>query len=379
MSRRAELACEEDIKRRFESAGNLVPYRDPSTWEGKNYRVLVSVPGQSLDELTTSVFPIFKGCFFVAHVFAPQPRAQRAYSMPHKTLTLLPLTSSGASTLDHDQGPEASHLPPYPRAVCRLDDFSSIFIRLGHLFIHRRPAGSANEYSLVLHLPHQVTALCCLFCPPPAHLAPGPMRAGAEGLAHRPFGAGQHEGVTTHIPRYQYRLARRAVTLGQLRIPGTKRAGGSLAMHQHLAATVLLELCVVVRKVIQNTQTMLFRTEPSHLKSPSGKVRDKLPVREREIGRAGHSSEVSLPLRALYRGRGELPVPELDAVSRRYLYKALYIILADLVSEAARAAVDQYSDLPERETKSLGSLLVVDLVHVLHLEEVVAGPQGAEL
>lgn len=138
-----------------------------------------------------------------------------------------------------------------------------------------------------------------LFCPPATHLAPGAVRAEAEGLAHSACGTAQHEGVTPHIPRHQYRLAHRVVTLGQLRIPGAEGAGSSLAMHQHFAPAVPLKLCVVVCKIIENTQTMIFRPEPSQPKSPPGKVRDALAVCESEVGNPRHSCEVSLTLRAL--------------------------------------------------------------------------------
>jgi hypothetical protein len=100
-------------------------------------------------------------------------------------------------------------------------------------------------------------------------------------------------------------------------------------------------------------------------------VGDELAVREGEVRRRRHGPQVSLPFRALYGGGGELLVRELDAVARGGREEALDVILADLVPEAPRPGVDQDRDLSLAEAEGPGGLLVVDLVHVLHLEEVV--------
>ena len=83
--------------------------------------------------------------------------------------------------------------------------------------------------------------------------------------------------------------------------------------------------------------------------------------------------------RALYGDCGELSVHQLDAVLRDGPEEPLDIVLADLVPEAARTGVDQDRDPPLAQAERFSGFLVVDLVHVLDLEEVVAGAQGPEL
>ena len=55
------------------------------------------------------------------------------------------------------------------------------------------------------------------------------------------------------------------------------------------------------------------------------------------------------------------------------------VVGADLVAQAARAAVDHHADLPGAQPERGGDGLVVDLVDGLHLEEVVAGAEAAHL
>src|SRR4051812_22701032 len=159
---------------------------------------------------------------------------------------------SGPSALDHDQGPQARHLLPYPRLVRRVDDLGGVLVGLRHLFINRGLTRGAYQDAPVLQLPLEVAALGRPLRSPAAHLAARSVRARAEGLAHRPFRAGQDEGVAAHVSRNQDWLSHRAVTLRWLLVAGTERAGGALAVHQDLAATVLLELRVVVRKVVEH-------------------------------------------------------------------------------------------------------------------------------
>ena len=52
---------------------------------------------------------------------------------------------------------------------------------------------------------------------------------------------------------------------------------------------------------------------------------------------------------------------------------------ADLVSQATRPAVDHHADLPQAEAHRVGRERVVDRVDGLHLEEVVPGPEAADL
>src|SRR5215211_5295867 len=174
------------------------------------------------------------------------------------------ITNSMPSTLDHDQGPEAGNLLAYPRPVRRVDDLGGVLVSLGHLLVYGGPVGGADQDALILQLPPDVAPLGRLLRLFAAHLAPCPVGAGAEGLAHGPFGARQDEGVAAHVPRHQDRLSHGAVGLGQLPVSGAEGACGALAVNQELSPVVLLELGVVVREIVENPQAVLLRVE-SHL------------------------------------------------------------------------------------------------------------------
>src|SRR5919107_3081960 len=136
-------------------------------------------------------------------IYAPQPQAR----------WLIRSAGHGFSTFYYDQGSQASHLLPYARPVRGADDLRGVLVGLRGFLVDGGPAGGAYQDALVLQLPLEVTALGRPFRRPAPHLAPGPVRAGAEGLAHGPFGAGQDEGVAAHVSRYQDRLAHRTVPL----------------------------------------------------------------------------------------------------------------------------------------------------------------------
>jgi stage III sporulation protein SpoIIIAA len=55
------------------------------------------------------------------------------------------------------------------------------------------------------------------------------------------------------------------------------------------------------------------------------------------------------------------------------------VVGADLVTEPARPGVDHHAHLTGAQPKGLRGLLVIDLSHGLHLEEVVTRPQTADL
>jgi hypothetical protein len=55
------------------------------------------------------------------------------------------------------------------------------------------------------------------------------------------------------------------------------------------------------------------------------------------------------------------------------------VIAADLVSQTPRTGVDHDAELSGPQPERLGHRPVVDLVHRLHLEEVVAGSEAADL
>src|SRR5215218_5656087 len=359
LPRRPQLARDEHLQRHPQSAGDLVPHRNPSPGEGKDYGALVAVPDQPPGQPAAGVLPVPERRLSVEQSKQPPQRA--------------------TSTLDHDQGPQARDSAPDPGPMRHFDDVGGVLVGLAHLLVHRGPARGAHEDSSVFQLPDQVSTLRRLFGLLAAHLPTGAVGAGSKGLAHGPLRARQHEGVPAHVPANQHRLAHGAVPGRQLLFAGTERPRGSLAVDQHLLTGVLLELGVVVREVVEYLQTLLLRVEADGGEGLPREVGDELPIGEGEVGRGGHGFEVGLSLRALYGSGGQLPVHELDAVPRGRLQKALDVFLADLVSEAPGAGVDQDRDPTLPKTEGSCGLLVVDLVHVLHLEEVVARAQSPEL
>ena len=108
-------------------------------------------------------------------------------------------------------------------------------------------------------------------------------------------------------------------------------------------------------------------------------VREDLPVRERAVDRGVHRAEVLLPLRRVDRRARELAVGQRDAEAARRLGQADEELGADLVAEAARAAVDRHDDLVLAQAVGARRARVVDALDALHFEVVVAGPERSHL
>ena len=202
-----------------------------------------------------------------------------------------------------------------PASVRRVHDLRSVLVCFGDLLIYGGPVGGAYQDPLVLQLSPDVAALRRLPRCPAAHLASRPVGAGAEGLAHGPFGAGQNVRVAAHVPGRQDRLPYRAVAFGQFLVAGAEGAGGALAVHQDLAAVVLLELGVVAREVAEHPQWAIPWVEPRRGESLPRGVGDELSVGEGEVGRRIHGPKISFSFGTPYGRGGKLPVLEIYAVS----------------------------------------------------------------
>src|SRR5205823_9429549 len=73
-------------------------------------------------------------------------------------------------------------------------------------------------------------------------------------------------------------------------------------------------------------------------------------------------------------------VRHLDAVALHLLARRLEVVLADLVAESARAAVDEDDDLAGAvQAEGVGDVPVVDRLDLLDFEEVVARAERADL
>ena len=106
---------------------------------------------------------------------------------------------------------------------------------------------------------------------------------------------------------------------------------------------------------------------------------DHLAVGPGEAGGRGHRGEVRLRLWRAEGGAGELAVGQRDPVARHGPVHRREVVGADLVAEPARPAVDEDRHLATAQPERAGRPGVVDLVHRLDLQEVVARAKRAEL
>ena len=147
---------------------------------------------------------------------------------------------------------------------------------------------------------------------------------------------------------------------------------------QQVLAAVALQLGHVVGHVVDQRQAAVLLAQDA-AEDLAGRVGDGLAVGEGEVGRRAHGAEVLLPLRRGEGRAGQLAVRQLDAVARHHRVHAAHVVRADLVAEAAGAGVDEHRELTFPESQDVGRRLVEDAVHLLHLDEVVAGADRAEL
>ncbi len=169
-----------------------------------------------------------------------------------------------------------------------------------------------------------------------------------------------------------------------LRPARAKGARRALAVHAqaHGAAAhgVLLDLGDVVAHVIEHFQVRGRQLAGQHaLERPPHEVRDDLAVGPGIVGGARHGGQVLPPLGRVQRRAHQLPVGQGDAVLGRGLLHQPHIVAAHLVAKATRPAVDPDGDAPRHQAKGAGYPRVVHLDDLIHLEKVVARPEGAEL
>ncbi len=144
---------------------------------------------------------------------------------------------------------------------------------------------------------------------------------------------------------------------------------------------MLLQLRHVVAHVVDNLHPeFLARLPEDPFEGLPCPVSNQLAITEGEIRRGVHGLEVVLPLLGAGGGASELPVWQLNPVLLHRFVVEADIIRRDLVATAARPGVDHDTDLPLLVyAKRFGGLGISDLFHVLNLDEVVAGPQAAQL
>ena len=86
------------------------------------------------------------------------------------------------------------------------------------------------------------------------------------------------------------------------------------------------------------------------------------------IGGTSHSCQIILPLIGLYRSTSQLPVGQADAISPHRPFHYPQVVVADLMSEASGAGMDEEQYLPDLvDAHSFGRSLVIDFSYYLHL------------
>ena len=104
-----------------------------------------------------------------------------------------------------------------------------------------------------------------------------------------------------------------------------------------------------------------------------------LPVGPCVIGRGTHGGKILPPLGACGRGTDEFPVRQWNPIAAGRVSHKPYLVVAYLVAKAPRTRMDHHEHLALSEPQGAGSVGVIDLVEILHLDEMVSSAEGAKL
>src|SRR6266542_411717 len=159
----------------------------------------------------------------------------------------------------------------------------------------------------------------------------------------------------------------------------TERARGSLPMHANTATVEVLDLGDVVRDVVNDADTIRGARTDDALEHLANSLGEDLPVAPREIGGGTHRAKVIAPFARRERSASKLSIRQLDTVASQGLVHRSDVIGADLMPEATRAGVDEHRELAGGQLEGSGRILVEHFFDDLHLEEMIAAPQRAEL
>src|SRR5690606_8690925 len=303
---------------------------------------------------------------------AARPTCRRASGPPRR------------SALDHADGLEARDAGRQAGPVHDPHHGVDVLVGVGLLLCQALAAAGQGDHAALLELAAQVAAPRGAHRGVPAEPAPGPVAGRAEAALHRARAADEHPAGPPHVAGHEHRLPDLRVARRELGVAGGERARGALAVHQQPRALavddVLLLLGDVVGDVVDELQAQLRPRPAEHgLERLTHLHRQELAVREAEVRRGPHRAQVRLPLGRVDRRAGELPVGQADAVALRHALEPAQVVVADLVAEAARAAVDQYRDVALLEAERRGGPAVLDALDELDLDEVVARAHGAAL
>src|SRR3990172_4243733 len=306
---------------------------------------------------------------------------KRGRSQPLMTPILRCAQDKWALPFDYSDRLQPSNFLGEAGAVDDVDDGVHVLVGLGDFFGDAFAALGLDVDALLFQPLAGIAGGVAVLGGGAAHAAAGAVADGAESLPHRALGADEDVGGGAHGAGDPDRLADGAVARRHFGPPGGIGAGGALAVDEHFALLavdcVLLPLGDVVADVVDDAHFGRRAEQP--LDGAAGEVGDGLAVGPGEVRGASHGAEVVAAFLGVDGDAGKLPVGQLDRVPLHGLAHPLEIIRADLVAEAARAAVDEDDDLVGAQAEGGGDFRVENLFNVLHFEEVVPGAEGAEL
>src|SRR5512142_2072257 len=112
---------------------------------------------------------------------------------------------------------------------------------------------------------------------------------------------------------------------------------------------------------------------------PARRMCQQLSIRKCKVCGGAHCTQVCLAFRRIQRRADQFPVGQVDAILADCALKGLYIVCADLVPEAARAAMDLHGQTASVESHCICSFFIEDLLHNIDLDKVIACAEGTDL
>src|SRR5580658_1724859 len=286
--------------------------------------------------------------------------------------------------LDHAERDEAGDATGEARALGDADHLFDVLVRarrlLGDPFSGRRPhddpfPGERAGHFLEAERPHRGGA---------REPAARPVARGPERSLHRGRKAPQNVARRAHVARNEHRLAVGAVGRRYFLAPGGEGPRRSLAMNEHALAAavdpVLFDLRHVVGNVVDDGEVEFLLALVEHRSErATHPVGDRLAVRPREVRAGRHRPEVATRRFRIHRRARQLPVDERDSLAGQTAVHLLDVVGGDLVAEAPGTGVEHDGDATRLESEHRREFGEEDPVDRLHFEEVVPGPEGAEL
>ena len=152
-------------------------------------------------------------------------------------------------------------------------------------------------------------------------------------------------------------------------------AGGALAVHAQRDRLPVHVVGFQLRQVVGHVVNQVEPRASRPAENRAGLVGKHVPVGASVVGGCSHRGQVTAAFEGADRRAGQLTVGHGDAIARHGLVHDPHVVATDLMAQAAGTAVDHDADLAAGQPESARSGRVVDLVHRLHLQEVVGPPR----